>query len=70
MSSNAPPTTTSTDHPSTNNPQDLLITPHRIPVVTQTEGNSPLDHLIRAIAQLLKLNMLLPHFSPINMKMK
>ena len=34
MSSNAPPTTTSPDRPSTNNPQDLLITPNRsIPVL-------------------------------------
>ena len=46
MSSNAPPTTTSPDRPSTNNPQDLLITPNHIPVVTQTEENSPLEHLI------------------------
>ena len=50
MSSNASPMTTSPDCPSTNNPQDLLITPNRIPVVTQTEENSPFDHLIRAIA--------------------
>jgi hypothetical protein len=41
MSSNAPPTTTSPDRPSTNNPQALLITPNHIPVVTQTEENSP-----------------------------
>jgi hypothetical protein len=50
MSSNTPPTTTSPDRPSTNNPQDLLITPNYIPVVTQTEGNSPFEQLIRAIA--------------------
>jgi hypothetical protein len=51
MSSNAPPMTTSPDRPSTNNPQDLLITPNHIPVVTQTEDNSlPFEHLIRAIA--------------------
>jgi hypothetical protein len=50
MSSNAPPTTTSPDRPSTNNSQDLLITPNHIPVVTQTEDNSPFEHLIRAIA--------------------
>jgi hypothetical protein len=50
MSSNAPSTTTSPDRPSTNNPQDLFITPNRIPVVTQTEDNSPFEHLIRAIA--------------------
>jgi hypothetical protein len=45
MSSNAPPTTTSPDRPSTKNPQDLLITPNHIPVVTQTEENGPLEHL-------------------------
>jgi hypothetical protein len=50
MSSNAPPTTTSPDRPSTNNPQDLLITPNHIPVVTQNEGNSPFEQLIQAIA--------------------
>jgi hypothetical protein len=50
MSSNAPPTTTSPDRPSTNNSQDLLITPNHIPVVTQTEENDPLEHLIQAIA--------------------
>jgi hypothetical protein len=46
MSSNASPMTTSPDRPSTNNPQDLLITPNHIPGVTQTEENSPFDHLI------------------------
>jgi len=46
MSSNAPPTTTAPDRPSTNNPQDLLITPNRILIVTQTEDNSPFEHLI------------------------
>ena len=50
MPSNAPPTTTSPDRPSTNNPQDLLITPNHIPVVTQNEGNSPFEQLIQAIA--------------------
>ena len=50
MSSNAPPTTTSPDRPSTNNPQDLLITPNHIPVVTQTKDNNPFEHLIWAIA--------------------
>ena len=50
MSSNAPPTTTSPDRPSTNNHQDLLITPNRIPVVTQTEENDPLNQLIQAFA--------------------
>jgi len=50
MSSNAPATTTPPDRPSTNNPQDLLITPHHIPVVTQTKVNSPFEQLIRAIA--------------------